>query len=356
MKIAIILGTRPEIIKLSPIIRECQKRGPDYFIIHTNQHYSPNLDKVFFEELELPNPKYNLGAGSGSHAEETAKMLVGIEKILLKENPSIILVQGDTNTVLAGALAASKLNIPVGHVEAGLRSFDRRMPEELNRILTDHLSTDLFAPTKIAEKNLLNEGISKERVHLTGNTVVDAVFQNLEIAEKKSNVLKGLKLKKEGYFLVTCHRPSNVDKKARFGKLLMEFEKVGEKFDLPIIFPMHPRSKKMLELFKLEMPSAISAIDPVGYLEFLQLLKNAKLVLTDSGGIQEEACILKVPCITLRENTERPEAIEAGAGMLMSEDLAEDCGRMLDLRRNWENPFGDGKSAGRIIGHILKNA
>ena len=204
--IAIILGTRPEIIKMSPIIRECEKQGLDYFILHTGQHYSYNLDRIFFEDLELPAPKYNLDVGSGTHAEETGKMLIGIEKVLLKEKPDIVLVEGDTNTVLAGALAAAKLHIKVGHVEAGLRSYDRSMPEEINRILADHVSDYLFAPTEKAKENLLREGIEEDKIFVTGNTIVDAVYQNLEIAKRKVNILDKLNLSSREYFLITSHR------------------------------------------------------------------------------------------------------------------------------------------------------
>ena len=211
MKITIVVGTRPEIIKMSPIIRECERlkrhfsSDLDYFILHTGQHYSYNMDQVFFKQLELPKPKYNLDVGSGTHGEQTGKILIGIEKILKKEHPDVVLVQGDTNTVLAGALAASKLRIKVGHVEAGLRSYDRRMPEEINRILADHISDFLFAPTDKSKQILLNEGISEENIFVTGNTIVDAVFQNLKLANKKQNILKKLELQKQDYFLVTTH-------------------------------------------------------------------------------------------------------------------------------------------------------
>jgi len=354
MKIAIVLGTRPEIIKLSSIIRECKKHSLNYFILHTNQHYSARLDEIFFDDLELPPPRYNLNIGSGSHSEEVGKMMIGIEKILQKEKPSLILVQGDTNTVLAGALAASKLHIPVGHVEAGLRSFDRRMPEEINRVLADHISERLFAPTKQAKEQILKEGISKNKILVSGNTIVDAIFQNLNIAEKKKDILKKLRLNKQNYFLVTCHRPSNVDNKDNFFKLLREFGKLYRMFKIPLIFPIHPRSSKMLKKFRLNVPAGLNLIEPAGYLEFLQLEKNAKLILTDSGGIQEEACILKVPCITLRENTERLETIYAGANMLMGENLCEDCQKMIEKNRNWQNPFGNGDSGKKIVKYILE--
>lgn len=226
MKIAIILGTRPEIIKMSPLIRECEMQGIGYYILHTGQHYSFEMDRVFFEELKLPVPKYNLDVGSGSHGEQTGKMLAGIEEILLKDMPDIVLVQGDTNTVLAGALAASKLHIKVGHVEAGLRSFDRSMPEEINRIVADHISDYLFAPTENSKGHMLDEGIPEEKIFVTGNTVVDAVYQNLEISKQTRHTLSKLKLKKGEYFLTTVHRAENTDNKERLSSILNGFEQI----------------------------------------------------------------------------------------------------------------------------------
>ena len=211
MKVAVILGTRPEIIKMSPIIRELEKRGIDCFILHTGQHYSYNMDEIFFEQLKLPRPKYNLNVGSGTHAEQTGKMMIGIEKVLMREIPDIVLVEGDTNSVLAGALAAVKLMIEIGHVEAGLRSFDREMPEEINRLLTDHMSDYLFAPTEKAKKNLLNEGINENKIYVTGNMIVDAVYQNLKLAEN-NDVLERLNLNNDDYLLLTLHRQENVDR------------------------------------------------------------------------------------------------------------------------------------------------
>ncbi len=345
MKLSIILGTRPEIIKMSPVIRECERRNLDYFILHTGQHYSYNMDRVFFEQPGLPEAKYNLGVGSGSHAEETGKMLMGIEKILLKENPDIVLVEGDTNTVLAGALAASKLHIKVGHIEAGLRSYDKRMPEEINRILTDHISDYLFTPTDKAKQILLEEGISEDKIFVTGNTIVDVVYQNLKIA--KGN--KSSKPKK--YFLLTLHRPENVDSQERFASILEALNRVAVEFHLPVIYPIHPRSRKMMKHFNLK-PYNIELIEPLDFLDFLQLEANARLVLTDSGGVQEEACILQVPCVTLRDTTERPETLEVGANILAgnnSDKVLESVKLMLNRENNWVNPFGDGRAGKRII-------
>ena len=357
IKIAIILGTRPEIIKMSSVIWECEKQGFNFFILHTNQHYSKNLDRIFFRELELPRPKYNLNIGSGTHAEETGKMLVGIEKVLTKEKPDIVLVEGDTNTVLAGALAAVKLHIKVGHVEAGLRSYFKEMPEEINRILTDHCSDFLFAPTKKAKEILLREGISEKKIFITGNTIVDAVYQNLKLAQKKAKILKKLRLEKEKYFLLTLHRQENVDKKERLKGILKGLELVYKKNNLPIIYPIHPRTEKMIKKFKLKIPRGVKLIEPVGFLDFLQLEVNAKLVLTDSGGVQEETCILKIPCVTLRDNTERPETLKVGSNVLVgvdSQKILKCVSEIVDKKRNWENPFGSGKAGENIISIIKK--
>jgi UDP-N-acetylglucosamine 2-epimerase (non-hydrolysing) len=359
MKISIILGTRPEIIKMSPVIRECEKQELDYFILHTGQHYSYNLDKIFFDELELPEAKYNLDVGSGTHAEETGRMIIGIEKILKEEKPDVVLVEGDTNTVLAGALAASKLHIKVGHVEAGLRSYDRSMPEEINRVLADHVSDYLFAPTEKAKKNLLKEGIEENKISVIGNTIVDAVYQNLEIAKRKVNILNKLNLNPEGYFLVTAHRQENVDIKERLKGILDGLELVYNKFNFPIIYPIHPRTMKRIKKFGLEVPEGIRSIEPLGFLEFLQLEANAKLVLTDSGGVQEETCILKVPCVTLRDNTERPETLEVGSNVLAGvnqEKISEGAELMLNKDKNWKNPFGDGKAGSVVIKILITNA
>lgn len=349
--IAIILGTRPEIIKMSPVIRACEAQNEDYFILHTGQHYSYEMDKSFFEELELPHPSYNIEVGSGTHAEQTGKIMAGVEKILIEEKPETVLVQGDTNTVLAGALAASKLHIKVGHIEAGLRSFDRQMPEEINRIVADHISDLLFAPTDAAKGNLIKEGIPEENIFITGNTIVDAVEQNLAITHKKGDILKQLGLTQKGFFLVTAHRAENVDNRERLESILQGLRAIFSEFSLPIIFPMHPRTAKMIKTFGLSL-HGIHAINPLGYLDFLQLEANARLVLTDSGGLQEEACILGVPCVTLRESTERPETLAVGANILAGtnrDDIINYTKRMLDQQVLWQNPFGDGKSGDRII-------
>jgi UDP-N-acetylglucosamine 2-epimerase (non-hydrolysing) len=355
MKLSIILGTRPEIIKMSPVIRACEEKGLDYFILHTGQHYSYKMDKVFFEQLELPEAKYNLDVGSGSHGEQTGKILIGVEKILQKEKPDIVLVEGDTNTVLAGALAATKLHIKAGHVEAGLRSYDRRMPEEINRVLTDHCSDYLFTPTEKSRQILLGEGIPDAKIFVTGNTIVDAVYQNQEIARSRKNALNDLHIEPTNYFLVTAHRQENVDVKERFGDIIGGLKLVADEFGLPVIYPIHPRAKKMMNHFGLK-GNGIEFIEPLDYLSFLQLESKARLVLTDSGGVQEEACILNVPCVTLRDNTERPETLEVSSNVLAGtnvESILSKTKEMIERNNNWENPFGDSKAGKRIV-KILK--
>ncbi|MEA1908173.1 MAG: UDP-N-acetylglucosamine 2-epimerase (non-hydrolyzing) [Euryarchaeota archaeon] len=354
--IAIVLGTRPEIIKMSPIIRYCEEHSIDYFVVHTNQHYSYEMDKVFFEELNLAEAKYNLGIGSASQGRQTGMMLGGIEDVFEKNAPDIVLVEGDTNTVLAGALAASKMHIPVGHVEAGLRSYDRRMPEEINRVLTDHISDYLFAPTEISKENLEREGVLNG-VHVVGNTIVDATYQNLKIASKRSMVLEELGLDGDDYFLITLHRAENVDDKETLNRILTAFNQLSDTYGVQLVFPIHPRTRKMIDRFGLgSMLDCMMTIEPVGYLDFLILEKSAKLILTDSGGVQEEACILSVPCVTLRDNTERPETVNAGKSVLAGSDpdsIVRCAEEMLGRKLSDENPFGDGMAGAHIM-KILK--
>ena len=351
MKIAVVVGTRPEIIKMAPVIRELDRRQKNYFILHTGQHYSYNLDEVFFEQLGLPSAKYNLEAGSGSPGEQTARILLGVEKVLQQETPSIVLVEGDTNSILASALAAVKLHIKVGHVEAGLRSYDRDMPEEINRILTDHCAGLLFAPTKKAKATLISEGIPKGKIFVTGNTIVDAVYENLEISRDKLSLTSDLRIKPKEYFLVTIHRQENVDNRTRFTSILRGLEQIVLKFSMPVIYPVHPHSRKRMAEFNLKSQH-IMLIDPVDFLTFLQLESRARLILTDSGGVQEESCILGVPCVTLRDNTERPETLEVGANILAGtspEKMLVCSELMLSRKTDWTNPFGDGTAGKKIV-------
>lgn len=339
---------------MAPVIRECRRRGLDHFVLHTGQHYSYEMDRVFFEQLELPPAEYNLDAGSGTHADQTGRIMTGIEKVLMKTEPDVVLVQGDTNTVLAGALAAAKLHIKVGHVEAGLRSYDRSMPEEINRVVADHISDYLFAPTENSKANLMKEGIPEEKISVTGNTIVDSVYQNREIADRKVNALKDLGLKSKKYFLVTAHRAENVDNRSKLKEILKGLELIKNEFGLPVIFPMHPRTRKMVNEFGLEL-DGITVIEPQGFLEFLQLEANARLALTDSGGVQEETCILGVPCVTLRDNTERPETLEVKSSILSganAEKMLKGAKQMFKQGNVWENPFGDGQASKLIVESI----
>ena len=359
-KIAILAGTRPEIIKMSPVIRECEKRGLDYFIVDSGQHFSYNMSKLFFEELELPHALHSLGVTSKSplqQGEHTGRMLLKIERVLAKEKPEHVLVQGDTITVLSGSLCGIKLGMKVGHVEAGLRSYDRSMPEEINRVLSDHLSTFLFVPTENSKHNALKEGIDINKIHVTGNTIVDAVKQNLEIANKKCSVCEDLNIQ-DDYYLVTAHRQENVDTQHKLEGILNGLNKLYEETGIESVYSLHPRTKKKINQFSLNIPKGIRMIEPVGFLEFLQLESNAKLILTDSGGLQEEGCILKVPCVTLRDNTERPETVDVGANIIAGTDadnILKSALEMLSRKREWPNPLGDG-TAGKQIMDIIENS
>jgi len=360
LKPAFVFGTRPEIIKLAPVIRAFERRGIEPLIVHTGQHYDYEMSKIFLEELELHKIDYHLEVGSGTQAYQTGMAMIKIEEVLMKEKPDVTLVQGDTNTVLAGALASVKLKIPVAHVEAGLRSFDRTMPEEINRILADHASEVLFAPTEEAKKNLEKEGIV-EGVYVVGNTIVDAVLQNSEIAERKSRILETLGLKSKEYAVLTAHRAENTDSEENLKKLV---EIIGS-LPIVVVYPVHPRTEKRLKALglweKLEAKEHVILTKPLGYLDFLKLQKNARFVLTDSGGIQEESIILNVPCLTLRYNTERPETIKAGGNVLVGLEknrVLYYVNKLLNDEEfysrmaNAKNPFGDGK-AGERIAEIL---
>ena len=361
MKIAFIIGTRPEIIKMSPLIDEVRKRDIDHILIHTGQHYDREMSEQFFEDLELPQPDYNIGVGSTTHGKQTATMLEGIEEILLSEKPDIVLVEGDTNAVMAGALASSKMHIPLGHVESGLRSYDKTMPEEINRVVADVCSQLFFVPTEESALNLVFEGLNPHDIHITGNTVVDAVFRNLKIAEKHRKPDFDLK---NGYITLTLHRAENTDDSHRLKNII---DALLELKETKIVFPVHPRTVKTLKdlnLFHdLEKAHHIKLIKPVGYLEFLALLSHSKLVITDSGGIQEEAITLNLPCITLRYNTERPETVAAGGNVLVGtnkERIIQAVKNILEDKELYQkmcqapNPYGNGKTSQKIMEIILK--
>jgi len=345
MKIASIVGARPQFIKCGPVSKELRKDHQE-ILIHTGQHYDYEMSKLFFEELGIPKPDYNLGIGSGSHAEQTGKMLIELEKVLLKEKPDLVLIYGDTNSTLAGALAAVKLHIKTGHVEAGLRSFNKEMPEEINRITADHCSDILFSPTKTGVANLEKEGITKD-VYLTGDVMYDALLNNLKIAEK-SNILNKLKITPQQYYLTTVHRQENTDNIENLSNILQVLSQIDGK----IIFPAHPRTTKFIKKSNLQglINKNVTLIDPVGYLDFIWLEKNAKKILTDSGGIQKEAYILKIPCITLRQNTEWVETVEDEWNTLVGDDKQ----KILDAVKNF-NPskkqkghYGDGNASIKI--------
>lgn len=345
MKLCIVVGTRPEVIKMAPVIRELERRQLPFFLIHSNQHYSEMMDKIFFQELSLPRPKYNLNVGSGNHSNQTGNILIKIEPILQEEQPDLVLVQGDTNTVLAAALAAHKLGIKVGHIEAGLRSYDRTMPEESNRVVTDHVSDFLFAVTDKQKEILLSEGIAADKIFVVGNTIVDSVIQNRELARLESKILSTLKISPGEYILFTAHRASNVDSK----QALTEVVSLLAAMKQTIVWPIHVRTKKKLEEFGLSLPEHVITCDPLGYLDFLNLEQCAQFIVTDSGGLQEEACILDVPCITIRSNTERPETISVGANRLVGRNIDQLTKALEEPYPEWKNPFGDGHTAENII-------
>jgi UDP-N-acetylglucosamine 2-epimerase (non-hydrolysing) len=362
-KIAVLVGTRPGIIKMSPIIKNLKEQKVNFFVIHAGQHYSYNMDKIFFDDLNIEQPKYLIDTVKNYHlhGEQTAEMLKNIEKILIEEKPKMLLVCGDANFNLAGALAARKLGIKVAHIESGLRSNDWRMPEEHNRIIIDHISELLFAPTKIAKLNLINDNV-KGKIFVFGNTIVDSVYNNIKIAEINSNIMNILSLKKNKFFLITIHREENVDNIENLKSIVISINNICEKYNgYKLIFPIHPRTKDRIKRYineiYLNKPN-LMIIDPVGYLDFLCLIKNARLIITDSGGIQEEACILKTPCVTLRNNTERPESLEVKANILAGVNTKKvlfSVEKMLKFKRKWKNPFGKRNISKKMVNVILKN-
>ena len=366
MKIATILGTRPEIIKMAPIIDEISTRDIEQIVLHTGQHYDKEMSDNFFKDLEIPTPDYNIHVGSGSHGKQTGLMMKGIEEVLMEEKPDIVLVQGDTNAVLAGALVASKLHIAIGHVEAGLRSFDMTMPEEVNRRAADVTSTMYFIPTEQSALNLLAEGFSHKNLFITGNTVVDACFRHLEIAEKRGfeeESLAELDIENmDNILTLTMHRAENVDIKERVVNIIDALKELDQ---MNIIFPIHPRTKNTLEKFglfdELNDLEHVHIIKPLGYLDFLRLTSHSTLILTDSGGLQEEAITLNVPALTLRYNTERPETVTAGGNILVGSDkdaILKNARKILsdeefaDKMRNAPNPYGQGDSAKMTVDAI----
>ncbi|MGE5329799.1 MAG: non-hydrolyzing UDP-N-acetylglucosamine 2-epimerase [Deltaproteobacteria bacterium] len=367
MKILTVIGARPQFVKAAVVSRAIIKYNASSntkiteIIVDTGQHYDINMAKIFFEQLSIPKPNYSLGVGSGNHGEQTGEILKKVEQVIFSEKPDVVMVYGDTNSTLAGALAASKLLIPVIHVEAGLRSFNMAMPEEQNRILTDHISTMLFCPTETAVKNLKDEGIKEnfrgKKVANTGDVMYDAVLYNSDIASKKSNILDILECKEKKYILSTIHRAENTNEKQVLIALLSGLAKTGEK----IILPVHPRTKKFIKQYNIDICKNINIIDPVGYLDMLLLEKNAKIIATDSGGVQKEAFFFKIPCITLRNETEWIETVESGWNQLVGsspEKIVEAVSFINDKKQqiNDSKAFGDGHAGEKIIDFIIKTS
>ncbi len=353
-KIMLIVGARPNFMKMAPLYFELAgTRSLDPRIVHTGQHYDYAMSQSFFEDLELPEPHYFLGTGSGSHGEQTAKVMVESEKVFLAEKPDLVVVFGDVNSTLACSVTAKKLLIPVAHVEAGLRSFDETMPEEINRRVTDIVSDLLFTPSADGDENLAREGIEPKRIHRVGNIMIDSLVRILGRinADQEAAILRQWNLPQGNYVLVTLHRPSNVDEKESLRGILGYLNRLAEV--MPVVFPMHPRTKKNIETFGIDMAfgSALQILEPVRYREFLTLEKNARFVLTDSGGIQEETTFLGLPCLTLRPNTERPITITQGTNELVDLGNIDDWTQKI-LAGNWKAgsvpALWDGRTAGRI--------
>jgi UDP-GlcNAc3NAcA epimerase len=364
MKIVSIVGARPQFIKAAPVSRAIRdynekEKNPRIaeILVHTGQHYDHGMSQIFFDELDIAEPDLNLGVGSGPHAWQTGQMLVRIEEVLLAERPDYVLVYGDTNSTLAGALAAVKLNLPVAHVEAGLRSFNREMPEEHNRVVADHCSDLLFCPTQTAVDNLAREGITSG-VYLVGDTMYDAVLQFSSIAQKHSTILKDLGLESKTYLLTTIHRPYNTDVPENLRNIFHAFAEIGE----VILFPVHPRTRKKIVAlereFSLELvPENVKMIEPVGYLDMLVLEENAGLILTDSGGMQKEAYFFGVPCITLRPETEWVETVESGWNVVAGADISaivEGYHKAINSPpTNSPNLYGDGRASEKIVSRLI---
>lgn len=355
MKVITIVGARPQFIKAAVVSRILRSTEGQEILVHTGQHYDQNMSDVFFEELEIAKPDYYLSVGSGSHGLQTGRMLEAIEEVLLKEEPNWVLVYGDTNSTLAGALAAAKLHIPVAHVEAGLRSFNRRMPEEINRVLTDHTSDILFAPTETSVENLRHEGIPEEKIHLVGDVMYDAALYYGAKAEAQSIILNKLGLSSKGYILATVHRADNTDDNTRLSAIFKGLIQVAQ--EMTVVVPLHPRTRKALEkegLFS-EVSQFLQVIEPVGYLDMVMLEKNARLIATDSGGVQKEAFFYQVPCVTLREETEWVELVELGWNRLVSPQLGlgETIIQSIEIE---QKPipilYGNGKAAEEIISYL----
>lgn len=348
MKVLTIIGARPQFIKAAVVSRAFKEHRPDVkeIIVHTGQHYDANMSDVFFDELEIPKPDYNLGVGGGTHGQNTGRMIEKLEELMMKLRPDWVLVYGDTDSTLAGALAAAKLHIPLAHVEAGLRSFNRRMPEEINRVLTDHVAKTLLAPTETGRQNLLNEGIPKEKIKLVGDVMYDASLFYKEKA-RKPKLPAGLDVKGGDFVLCTIHRAENTDDSQRLKNIFQGLRDSGE----TIVLPLHPRTRAKIADYVIAMPENVWVIDPVGYLEMVWLEANCRLVATDSGGVQKEAYFLGKPCVTLRDETEWVELVEAGWNRLVGADVQSIqvacCGASPTLKA--ELLYGEGDAGVKIV-------
>jgi UDP-N-acetylglucosamine 2-epimerase (non-hydrolysing) len=356
MKIIHVVGARPNFMKAAPVFRAIGRYAEiKQILVHTGQHYDINMSDIFFRQLGLPEPDINLEVGSGSHAVQTAQIMTGFENAVMKEKPDMALVYGDVNSTVAAALVCSKLGIRIGHVEAGLRSFDRTMPEEINRLLTDQISDLLFTPSIDGDENLKHEGIDPKKIHFVGNVMIDTLIRLLPMA--KIDNLKSKKIADGRYALATLHRPSNVDQPEMLRKIVRTLEDIGD--EIPIVFPIHPRTRKLMSDNNLDINHrGLSLIEPVGYLEFLALQKYATVVITDSGGIQEETTFLGVPCLTIRENTERPVTVSIGTNKLIGRDMSLLRIEVADIlkgaaKKGGIPPLWDGKAADRIA-EIIK--
>lgn len=354
LKIITIIGARPQFIKaaaLSAIFAASETINE--IVVHTGQHYDANMSDIFFDELNIPKPAYNLKIGGGTHGQNTGRMIEAIEEVLLKEKPDMVLVYGDTDSTLAGALAACKIHIPVAHVEAGLRSYNRRMPEEINRILTDQISTILFTPTDGAKDNLIGEGVAADKIHTVGDIMYDATLQFRDIANERSTIIKEHGLSPKNYILATIHRAENTDDPVRMKSIIEGLAASAQK----IVLPLHPRTKSALAKNGIEIPDQITCIDPVGYLDMQVLESGASIISTDSGGVQKEAYFHGVPCITMREETEWVELVDAGANIITGADakrIKDAIEKFSGTTIATSNIYGDGQTA-KAIAHTIEN-
>jgi UDP-N-acetylglucosamine 2-epimerase len=356
MKVVTVVGARPQFIKAMPVSKALLQAGHVEILVHTGQHYDDGMSAIFFRELDIPEPHINLGIGSGSHGWQTAKMLIRLEEVILSERPNWVIVYGDTNSTLAGALAAAKIQSPLAHVEAGLRSYNREMPEEHNRVIADHCADLLFCPTKTAVDNLAREGLTKG-VHMVGDTMYDSVLEYAKKAQRASNILKNLDIEPKCYFLSTIHRPYNTDNPENLMNILMALRQMPK----PVVLPVHPRTRQKLAGLSNGLRDQLSSgnvklIEPVGYLDMLVLEQNAQIIITDSGGMQKEALFLGVPCVTLRPETEWTETVEYGWNTL----VAARTEAIVSATQNCTTPdeipsiFGDGSAAGKIASLLMR--